>query len=94
MQVAKVILANTHSHTQIGADTQQKNELLLCCYYKALPERRVASVCVCGTAGWHTRRGLYWGAVLRQAACPMLTKPAIACCQLILCAPSGKNQLG
>lgn len=52
MQVAKVILANTHSHTQIGADTQQKNELLLCCYYKALPERRVASVCVwhCGLA--------------------------------------------
>lgn len=77
----------------MGADTQQKNELPLCCYYKALPECRVASLCVAPQVGTLTG-GFYWGAVLSQAACPMLTKPGIACCQPILCAPGGKNQLG
>lgn len=47
----------------IGADTQQKNELLLCCYYSGL-DRVPSGLYVCGVAGWHSRRGLYWGAVL------------------------------
>lgn len=39
------------SSQPMGADTQQKNELLLCCHYKAWPECRVASLCVAPQVG-------------------------------------------
>lgn len=92
MQLAKQILSHafTNTQTRTNARAQASSVLLL------QSSARVPSglgVCVAPRAGT-LAEGFYWGAVLSQAACPMLTKPGIACCQLILCAPSGKNQLG
>lgn len=50
--------------------------------------------CVWGRRLAHSQEALLGCRPERQAACPMLTKPGIACCQPILCAPGGKNQLG
>lgn len=83
---------HAHTHTQLELTHSKKASSVLSLQsFAGVP----SGLGVCGTAGWHTHGGgVYWGAVLSQAARPMLTKPGIACCQLILCAPSGKNQLG